>query len=96
MLFRKSRYEHTPLFEPDEQGNSVFPGLRARSIGAATPVIEHEVSVGDRLDHLGRNYYGNDRHWWRLMDASPEFLYGDDVLGEASAGQALPIPKLKE
>lgn len=96
MLFKKSRYENTPLFASDEQGRTVFPGLRGRGIGAATPVLEHEVAVGDRLDHLGQHYYNNDRHWWRLMDASPEFLYGDDVLGGDSAGQALPVPKLKE
>ena len=53
MLFKKSRYQDTPLFTADEQGNPVFPGLRARSIGAATPVIEHEIAVGDRLDPRG-------------------------------------------
>ena len=96
MLFKKSRYQDTPLFTADEQGNPVFPGLRARSIGAATPVIEHEIAVGDRLDHLGRHYYNNDRLWWRLVDASPEFLYADEVLSGDNAGQALPVPKLKE
>jgi hypothetical protein len=96
MLFQKSRYRDTPLFAPDAQGNTVFPGLRARAIGPATPVIEHEVQVGDRLDHLARHYYNNDRAWWRLMDASAGFLYGDEVLDQANAGQALPVPKLKE
>lgn len=96
MLFKKSRYEKTPLFEPDERGVTVFEGLRARRIGAAVPVIEHEVSAGDRLDQLGRHYYNDDRHWWRLMDASPEYLYGNDVLADDSAGLGLPVPRFKE
>lgn len=96
MLTRNSRYKDALPFAPNTEGNEVFPGLRARMLGPATPVIEHEVAVGDRLDHLARHYYNNDRLWWRLVDASPEFLYGDQALDRDNAGQALPVPKLRE
>ena len=96
MLTRNSRYKDARPFAPDAEGKEVFPGLRARTIGPATPVIEHETAAGDRLDQLARHYYNNDRHWWRLVDASPEILYGDEALDRANAGQALSVPKLKE
>ena len=53
MTFRKgSRYADAARFAPDDAGQVPFAGVRARSIGPATPVIEHEVTgllapVGD-------------------------------------------------
>ncbi len=96
MLTRNSRYKDAVPFALDTHGNQVFPGLRARSIAPATPVIEHEVVVGNRLDHLALHYYNNNRLWWRLVDASPEFLYGDEALSHDNAGQALSVPKQRE
>jgi hypothetical protein len=96
MLVKKSRYRDAKTFEPLSDGSEVFPGLRARSIGPATGMIEHEVSASDRLDQLARNYYNDDRLWWRIVDANPEFVFGPDMLGEDMAGRVILIPKIKE
>jgi len=96
MLVKKSRYRDARTFEPLADGSMVFPGLRARRIGPATGMIEHEVQASDRLDQLARNYYNDDRQWWRIVDANPEFTFGPDMLGDDMAGQVILIPKLKE
>jgi len=95
MLVKKSRYKDAPAFEPDAGGGEAFPGLRAREIGPASGVIEHEVLQTDRLDHLARHYYNDDRLWWRIVDANPEFAFGPDMLGEAMDGRVILIPKAK-
>jgi nucleoid-associated protein YgaU len=83
MTFRKgSRYADAARFAPDDAGQVPFAGVRARSIGPATPVIEHEVTAGDRLDLLALNYYQDDRLWWRIADANPEFLFAGSLLYE--------------
>ncbi len=96
MLVKKSRYQNTPGFQPREDGGEVFPGIRARPIGPATGVIEHEVRAGDRLDQLARHYYNDDRLWWRIVDANPQFTFALDMLGEQAAGTVILIPKIKE
>lgn len=96
MLTKKSRYKGAPFFEPLADGTEVFPGLRAREIGPATGVVEHEVKAGDRLDQLARHYYNSDRHWHRIVDANPEFSFGPDMLCDEMAGRVILIPKLKE
>jgi len=96
MLAKKSRYRDARTFEPLADGRGVFPGLRARRLGPATGMIEHEVQASDRLDQLARNYYNDDRQWWRIVDANPEFTFGPDMLGDDMAGQVILIPKLKE
>ena len=96
MLVKKSRYRDARTFEPLSDGSEVFSGLRSRRIGPATGVIEQEVQASDRLDQLARNYYNDDRLWWRIVDANPEYTFGPDMLGEDMAGLVILIPKLKE
>ncbi len=96
MLTKKSRYKDARLFELQNDGTEVFSGLRAREIGLATGVVEHEVQAGDRLDQLARHYYNSDRYWYRIVDANPEFSFGPDMLGEEMAGRVILIPKMRE
>jgi hypothetical protein len=96
MLTKKSRYRDTPLFAISEDGQLRFPGLRARAIGPATAVIEHEIAAGDRLDHLGQRYYNDDRMWWRIVDANPDYLSASDIWADDLAGEVLLIPRAKE
>ncbi|MDR4518612.1 MAG: hypothetical protein MRK00_14680 [Nitrosomonas sp.] len=96
MLLKKSRYRNTGLFQLSADGGDVFPGLRAREIGPAVGMIEHEIQAGNRLDQLARHYYNDDRQWWRIVDANPEFLYAGNMLDETMQGSILLIPKLKE
>jgi len=96
MTFRKgSRYENARRFEPDDDGHLPFSGVRARQIGPATPVIEHEVTAGDRLDLLALHYYQNDRLWWRIADANPEFLFAGPLVFETlDEGDLPPLDSL--
>ncbi len=96
MLTKKSRYKNSPRFAPSADGMVVFNGVRARQIDSATGVIEHEILAEDRLDHLARHYYNDDRLWWRIVDANPQFSFGPEMLGEVMAGRVILIPKLKE
>jgi len=96
MLVKKSRYKDSVIFLPLSDGSEIFSGLRARNIAAANGVIEHEVQVGDRLDHLARHYYNDDRFWWRIVDANPQFTFAANMLNKDMAGQVILIPKLKE
>ena len=96
MIIKKSRYKNTKIFDPDEDGKEVFPGLRSRNIGPATGIVEHEVVAGDRLDHLAQHYYNNDHLWWRIVDANPDVVFAENLLDEEMAGQAILIPKASE
>lgn len=96
MLVKKSRYKNAVSFSTLSDGSEVFPGFRARSIGVTNGVIEHEVQVGDRLDHLARHYYNDDRFWWRIVDANPQFTFAANMLDEDMSGQVILIPKMKE
>ena len=96
MLVKKSRYKNAKTFDPLADGTEVFSGIRARDIGAATGVIEHEVQAGQRLDQLARHYYNDDRLWWRIVDANPEFTLGLDMMGDDLEGRVILIPKVKE
>ncbi|MDF2177353.1 hypothetical protein P2G88_03725 [Aliiglaciecola sp. CAU 1673] len=96
MLSKKSRYQNTPLFSPLEDGSNVFQGLRARTIGPSNAVVEHEVESSNRLDQLATHYYNQDRLWWRIADANPQFVYAPNMLGTEMQGSAILIPKAKE
>ena len=90
MISKKSRYAKARMFSPDGES---FLGIRAREIGPAPGVIEHEIRVGDRLDHLARHYYNNDRLWWRIVDANPEFFYGQSfVATQDISNNLMPVP----
>lgn len=96
-MFQKgSRYEKAHLFESKEDGTDVFDGIRPSEIDPATGVIQHTIKAGDRLDLLARHYYNDDRLWWRIVDANPEFLYGGDVVLEEMEGRMILIPKVRE
>ena len=96
MFLKNSRYAKTQIFELDANGQEVFPGIRSRSIGAAHGVVEHQVIQGDRLDMLARHYYNDDRLWWRIVDANPEFMFSGDMLLNEMKGRVILIPRIRE
>ncbi len=96
MILKGSRYENSRQFDPPEEGGEAFQGIRAREIGDAEGVIEHEIQAGDRLDLLARHYYNDSRLWWRIVDANPHFVFGDDLIGEGREGEQLLIPKARD
>jgi nucleoid-associated protein YgaU len=95
MFLKGSRYENARAFEAGEDG-SRFPGVRPRVIGTASGVVEHVVKSGDRLDLLARHYYNDDRLWWRIADANPEFAHAAMMLAEDQVGRIILIPRARE
>ena len=95
MFLKGSRYEQARHFNIAGDGN-LFPGVRWREIGPATGIVEHVVKSGDRLDLLARHYYNNDRLWWRIADANPEFVHAGLMLADDRVGQVILIPRAKE
>ncbi len=95
-MARKSRYNGSLPYTTNVGGEEVFRGNRARVIARATPVVEHQVKKGDRLDLLADHYYGNDRLWWRILDANPGFIYAGALLADEMTGQIILIPRGRE
>ncbi|WP_238366289.1 hypothetical protein [Mesobacterium pallidum] len=103
-FFKGSWYEDLPPFDPPEDGTRGFRGTRARAIPAPQPVLEHGVAVGDRIDQLGQNYYGNPRDWRRLADGNPDVIFPEDLVwdtaeGEVAhekTGETLLVPRRRE
>lgn len=85
MFLKNSRYAQVGLFQPGPDGRTVFRGVRARDITDAAGVLEHTQTEGDRPDLLAQNYYQEDRNWWRIMDANPEFLIAGPIRDETNA-----------
>ena len=97
MFDRQSRYRDTRPFAPAppaQPGATAFGGIRPRPIRYVAGVIEHQVRAGDRLDLLARHYYNDDRLWWRIVDANPEFLYAGDIVLKDMLGKSILIPKV--
>ncbi len=94
-MARKSRYDNSLPFVASG-GVVDFAGDRARAIGTATPVVEHTIETSDRLDLLADHYYGDDRKWWRIVDANPGFLFAGALLADDMTGQVIFIPRAKE
>ncbi len=81
-FFKGSYYENVPLFAPDDKGATVFEGLRARALDQPEPVLEHSVSLKERLDSLAHHYYTNSRDWRHIVETNPDVLFPEDLLFE--------------
>ncbi len=95
MFLKKSRYKNSRFFAVDESDHEVFSGIRPRKIDTAEGVLEYIVKSGDRLDLLANFFYNDDRLWWRIVDANPQFIFSDYLLDDEMVGDVLLIPKIK-
>ncbi|MCB1888329.1 MAG: hypothetical protein KDH20_12040 [Rhodocyclaceae bacterium] len=89
MFTRRSRYLATRRFEPADDGTLPFAGVRARDIGSATPVLEHVLQPGERLDALGVHYFNDAWRWHRILDANADVL----CAAELEIVGARPLPR---
>ena len=92
MFDKRSRYTQAQAFTNQSNNTTSFKGVLPRFIPATQGVIEHTVSEGERLDHLARHYYNDDRLWWRIVDANPEVLYSGFLLDKRMKGRVITIP----
>lgn len=104
-FFKGSYYETVPLFTPNDKGETVFDGLRARLLGKPEPVLEHSVVMKERLDSIAHHYYSQSRDWRLIAEANPDALFPEDLLYEAKPleehgreriGHVILIPRRKE
>lgn len=105
MFFKGSYYESVPLFEPDDEGRSIFAGLQARPMAKVEPVLEHQVAMKERLDSLAQHYYAQPRDWRRIAEANPDAIFAEDLLweplpfsenGRERLGSTVLIPRRRE
>lgn len=81
MFSRISRYRGLPdVVVPDARGRAV-ESKSLRLLPDAEGALLHTVEEGDRLDHLAHRYFGQPRSWWHIVDANPEFLSPQALLG---------------
>lgn len=104
-FFKGSYYENIPLFSPNDKGEVVFDGLRARPLNQPEPVLEHSVSLQERLDSIAQHYYADSRDWRRIVETNPDVLFPEDLLfdpspveenGRERISHVILIPRRKE
>ncbi len=104
-FFKGSYYENVALFAPDEMGEVVFGGLRGRTLDQPEPILEHSVTMKERLDSIAHHYYAQSRDWRRIMEANPDVLFPEDLLfepepieenGRERLGHVILIPRRRE
>ncbi|GJL53840.1 MAG: hypothetical protein NPIRA02_09720 [Nitrospirales bacterium] len=104
-FFKGSYYENIPRFSPNDKGQTVFDGLRARPLNKPEPVLEHIVSLKERLDSIAHHYYAESRDWRRIVETNPDVLFPEDLLftpepieenGRERIGHVILIPRRKE
>ncbi len=104
-FFKGSYYENIPLFTPNDKGETVFDGVTARPLNKLEPVLEHSVSLKERLDSIAHHYYADSRDWRRIVETNPDVLFPEDLLfdaepkeenGRERIGHVILIPRRKE
>ncbi len=96
MPLNTSRYQDSRSFAAENGQPPVFEGMRSRTIGPATSVLEYIVKENDRLDLLALYFYVDSRKWWRILDANPEIMFGADLTLNEYVGETILIPRAAE
>lgn len=103
----RQRYSATPAFVWPDPAIAPFRGLMPRRVRSHLGFIQHELRVGDRLDRLAGDYYGDPRFWWVIAEANPDIFFPADLvyastpapdtrLARFRAGVRLAIPARPE
>jgi hypothetical protein len=79
-FLKGSYYENVKMFSADEKGDTVFEGTRALPLGKPDPVIEHSVSIKERLDGIAHHYYAQSRDWRWIVFANTDVIFAEDLL----------------
>jgi hypothetical protein len=82
MFSRISRYRKLPDMVTTDSHGRTLPSKTLRLSPQVSGTFLHTVEEVDRLDHLAYKYYQQPRKWWRIVDANPEFLSPQALLGK--------------
>lgn len=96
MSLKDTRYQNPLWFSTEKGQPPVFQGIRSRTIGPATGVLEYIVKEDDRLDLLALYFYVDSRKWWRILDANPDIIFGGDLNLSKYIGETILIPRAVE
>jgi hypothetical protein len=96
MSLKGPRYQNPRPFTAENGQPPVFEGMRPRTIGPATGVLEYIVKEDDRLDLLALYFYVDSRKWWRILDANPDIIFGADLTLDNYIGETILIPRADE
>src|SRR5262249_14968161 len=73
MFAPSGRYYNTPTAEIDSPDGTKIAYLRRRFVPPPerfSPLLEHPVSEGDRLDNITAQYLVDHEQFWRVADAN--------------------------
>lgn len=105
VFFKGSFYENVTPFAVGGKGEIVFEGVRARPLDQPEPVLEHSVTMKERLDSIAHHYYADGREWRRIVETNPDVLFPEDLLferepveenGRERLGHVILIPRRRE
>ena len=96
MSVKGSRYQNAIAFSASKGQSLKFRGFRPRKITPATGVLEYTIKEGDRLDLLALYFYNDSRKWWRMLDANPDIIFGNDLTLKENIGETILIPRAME
>jgi hypothetical protein len=77
-----SRYHPLPDIVTTDARGRTLASKTLRPLPPVSGTLRHTVEDADRLDQLAYRYYREPRKWWRLLDANPEFLSPQALLGK--------------
>lgn len=89
MFFRGSRYESVADAIYVDPGGREMPYKRLRILPSPPVHQAHVVALGDRLDRIAFQHYGDSEQFWRIADAN-QALQPESLTDEL--GRRLGIP----
>ena len=89
MIVNGSRYQGQSVVTvpTDAQGDSAVVVFGPTPTFPST-FVYYTVVIGDRMDTIANDLYGQPTLWWKIANANPEIFYPDGLV----AGSIIRIP----
>lgn len=91
MFFRGSRYEVVPTAELTTAEGRVIRYKRVRFLPETPGSLPYATRLGDRLDRVAAQFYGDPEQFWRICDANLA-LRPDDLTAAVGRRLLIPVP----
>lgn len=95
-----SPYARLPILRVETPSGSMTDVVSLRLLPSDTQIAgRHRVIAGEAVDSIARAAYGDERLWWRILDANPLVYPLDvqpgDVLDMPSPGPATRVTRAR-